>query len=32
MRYILATDGSEPSLKAARFLAHRLRPTHHLIL
>ena len=26
MRYILATDGSEPSLKAARFLAHRLRP------
>lgn len=26
MRYILATDGSEASLKAARFFAHRLCP------
>ncbi len=26
MRYVVATDGSEPSLRAARFLAHRLRP------
>lgn len=26
MRYVVATDGSEPSLKAARFLADRLCP------
>ena len=26
MRYVVATDGSEPSLRAARFLALRLRP------